>query len=85
MSSMVSIGGVTVDLNDPCAVLTELRKAQLAIATGESVAMTRFGQDEVRFTATSSARLDKLIVTYEGLCAKAQGRRNRFAARAIWI
>lgn len=84
MSSFVSIGDVSVDINDPCAVLTELRKAQLAIATGESVAMTRFGQDEVRFTAASSARLDKLITTYEALCAKSQGRRSRFAARVIW-
>lgn len=80
----VKIGGVVVDINEPCAVLRELRKAQIAIAIGESVSMTRFGEDEVRFTAASSARLDKLIATYEGLCVKTNGSRRRFAARVNW-
>lgn len=84
MSTTVSIGGVSVDINRPCDVLVELRKAQLAVATGETVSMTRFGQDEVRFTAASADRLDKLIATYEGLCAKSQGRRRRFAASVVW-
>lgn len=84
MSTMVIIGGVSVDISRPCDVLMELRKAQLTVATGESVSMTRFGQDEVRFTTANADRLDKLIATYEGLCAKSQGRRRRFAASVIW-
>lgn len=84
MTSIVTIGGVAVDINRPCDVLVELRKAQLSVATGETVSMTRFGQDEVRFTAASAERLEKLIATYEGLCAKSQGRRRRFAASVIW-
>lgn len=80
MNSMIVIAGVSVDINDSCAVLTELRKAQVVIATGGSVAMTRFGEDEVRFTAANAARLDRLIETYERLCDRSQGRRRRFAA-----
>lgn len=84
MSATVTIGGVSVAIGRPCDVLAELRKAQLKIATGESVAMTRFGEDEVRFTAASSARLDKLIETYERLCARCQGSRRRHAASVVW-
>lgn len=82
--STVTIGGVDVDINRPCDVLTELRKAQITIATGGSVSMTRFGDDEVRFTAASAARLDKLIETYEGLCDRSKGRRRRHAGAVVW-
>jgi len=84
MSSSLTIGGVIVDIDDPCAVLTELRKAELTIATGAAVSMTRFGEDEVRFTEASSSRLSALIEKYEGLCARKSGIRRRFAARIRW-
>jgi hypothetical protein len=84
MSSTVKIGGVSVDINDPCAVLTELRKAQLRVATGESVSMQRFGEDEVRFTPANMGRLETLIQTYERSCAAKSGHRRRFAATVRW-
>lgn len=84
MSATVRIGDVVVDIDRPCDILTELRKAQLIIATGESVSMTRNGEREVRFTAASAARLDKLIETYERLCARTQGRRRRHAGTVVW-
>ncbi|HEV7436978.1 MAG TPA: hypothetical protein VGO22_19250 [Pseudorhizobium sp.] len=84
MSSLVRIGSVSVDINDPCAVLTELRKAELTVATGGAVSMTRFGEDEVRFTDASSAKLAGLIAKYEGLCDRKCGRRRRYAARVRW-
>lgn len=80
----VRIGGITVDINNPCAVLAELRKVEIAIATGETVAMTRFGEDEVRFTEASGARLEKLIGTYERLCARASGQKPRSARVIRW-
>ena len=75
----VRIGKVTVDINDPCAVLTELRKARLVAASDKSVSMARFGDDETRWTEANLAGLKELISEYEGLCARASGRRRRFA------
>lgn len=76
----ITIGGVAVDIDDPCAVLTELRKAELRVAAGESVAMARFGEDETRFTEASASRLERLIARYEDLCARKTGHRRRHAA-----
>lgn len=84
MSSTIVIAGVSVDIENPCAVLAELRKAQIIVATGGSVAMTRFGEDEVRFTAASTARLDRLIETYQRLCDRSCGRQRRYAASVAW-
>jgi len=84
MSTMVMIGGVEVDIDKPCDVLRELKKAQLVIATGESVAMTRFDQDEVRFTAANGGHLEKLISIYQRECDKANGRMSGRARRVRW-
>ena len=80
MADMVTIGGASVDINDPCAVLTELRKAQIRVAAGEVVSMARFGDDETRWSAANADRLDKLIAQYEARCDRASGKRRRFAA-----
>ena len=53
----VQINGVSVDINNPCEIASELKKAELIIATGGGVAMTRFGDDEVRWSAANAARL----------------------------
>lgn len=84
MSGSVEIGGVSVNVNDPCAVVTELKKAQLVIATGGSVSMTRFGEDEVRFSAANLTALKSLIADYEAQCARKSGQRTRFASNIIW-
>jgi len=84
MSATVTIGGVDVDIDDPCAVLTELRKAEIIVAAGESVSMSRFGDEEVRFSAGSSRALSDLIARYEALCDRKCGRRRRFAKGVRW-
>lgn len=75
----VLINGVSVDIDNPCEVASELKKAELIIATGGGVAMTRFGEDEVRWSAANAARLRELIERYENECAASQGRRRRYA------
>lgn len=85
MSSTVVINGVSVDINDPCAVATELKKAELLVAAGAGVAMTRFGDDEVRWSAANVTRLRELIEHYEGKCAALDGRRRRFAKRMRFV
>lgn len=82
MSGTVEINGVSVDFADPCAIALELRKVELIIATGGAVAMTRFGDDEVRWSAANSEKLAQLIARYEGQCAAKTGRRTRYAKRA---
>ncbi len=84
MSSTMKIGGVEVDLNNPCDVLLELRKAQITVATGEAVSVARFGEDETRFTEANVAGLEKLITLYDGLCHRSQGKSYRQARTVRW-
>jgi len=84
MSEMVKIGGVEVSINAPCEIVTQLKKVRLTVVTGGSVAMTRFDQDEVRFTPASLPRLDAAIADYERQCAALSGKRTRYAARVSW-
>lgn len=84
MSNEMKIGGVTVDLDNPCQVLAELRKAEIAVATGETVSVARFGDDETRFAPASMSGLKGLIADYERKCGVAQGRRVRFAKSIRW-
>lgn len=81
----VVINGITVDINDPCAVVLELKKVELTIVTGGAVAMTRFGSDEVQWTAANLGRLRELIQRYEHDCAARSGRRPRYAKRMRFV
>jgi len=81
----VVINGVTVDIDDPCAVATELRKVELVIATGGSVALTRFGSDEVQWTRADIRGIRDLIARYEDKCAAASGTRRRYAKRMRFV
>lgn len=81
----VVINGVTVDINDPCAVVLELKKVELTIVTGGAVAMTRFGSDEVQWTAANLGRLRELIQRYERDCAARSGQRLRYAKRMRFV
>lgn len=77
----VTINGVTVDISDPCAVAVELKKAEIILATGGSVALTRFGSDEVQWTRANLADIQSLIRRYEAACAAKSGKRLRYAKR----
>lgn len=81
----VVINGVTVDIDDPCAVATELRKVELILATGGGVALTRFGSDEVQWTRARLADLQGLIQRYENACAAKSGERLRYAKRMRFV
>lgn len=77
----VSINGVMVDIDDPCAVVKELRKAELMLASGGGIVRARFGDDDVQFSSASLSALRDLTSRYEGLCAAKSGRRLRYAKR----
>lgn len=70
---------------DPCAEAARLRALYAAMVSGDGVALSRFGEDEVRFHKGDPVRLERLIAEYDRLCAISQGQapaRRRFAKRA---
>lgn len=85
MTSFVQIGDEQVDIEDPCAVVTALRKVELQLATGGGVVRARFGEDDVQFSAASMAALRDMIARYERLCAEKSGQRTRFARRIRFV
>ncbi|SMD18168.1 hypothetical protein [Rhizobium sp. RU36D] len=80
----VMIDGVEINIHDNCAILDALLKARFTLATGGTVARTRFGEDEVQFAEINPARLDDLIIKYEGLCDRSKGKRRRHAMSVGW-
>ena len=83
----VLINGVAVDDDDPCAIARELRKAELTLACGGAIVRSRFGDDEVQWSAANGARLRELIDRYERQCAVRSpfGKRGRFAKEMRFI
>lgn len=85
MPNMVTINDASVDMDDPCAMATALRKLELQVVTGSGVVMTRFGDDEVRWSAANLGRLRDLIDDYERRCNLKNGIRTRYAKRLRFV
>lgn len=86
MPTLIVIDGAQVDMDDPCAVVSALRAAELKIVTGGGLVMTRQGRDnEVRFDRSNLERLGELIQKYERLCEARSGRRTRYAKRMRFV
>jgi hypothetical protein len=67
---------------DPCAEATRLRAIRTAIATGDSVAQARFGEDTMAYFKADVALLEREIVRADKECAVQEGRapkRTRYA------
>lgn len=75
MADPFTIDGVEIDFDNPCAIASALRKAELTIATGGGVVMTRFADHEVRWSETNLVRLREMIMDYERRCNAQNGRR----------
>lgn len=86
MANMVNINGVSVDLDDPCAVAAELKKVELLVASGGGVARTRFGNDEVQWTGSNLTKLQPIIDRYQRACDIRNGVcRRRYAKRMRFV
>lgn len=85
MPTMVTINDTSVDMDDPCVMATELRKIELQVVTGAGVVMTRFGDDEVRWSNANLDRLRDLIGDYERRCNLKNGIRTRYAKRMRFV
>ncbi|WP_421998194.1 hypothetical protein [Roseovarius confluentis] len=70
---------------DPCQEAIELRQIKRDLVTGSAASVTRFGEDEVRYTKADLGRLDAMIAQADRECAVQNGerpKRRRFAMGA---
>lgn len=84
MTDKITINEVELSIDDPCAIVKQLKIAKLKVALGETVSMNRFGDDEVRFTEANLKGLETAIADFENQCALKQGKRRRSARRVFW-
>lgn len=85
MTDLIEIDGVEVDLDSPCEVVKALKKVEIKITIGGGVARTRFGEDEVQWSASNLNRLRDLIDDYQRRCDAASGVRSRYAKRLRFV
>ncbi|AVT76629.1 gpW family head-tail joining protein [Rhodopseudomonas palustris] len=85
MANLIVINGVSVDLDEPCAVVAALKRAEMEITLGGGVIAARFEDHEVSWTAANLSRLQDMIADYERKCAAAQGLRTRYAKRLRFV
>lgn len=87
MPNNVTIGGVTVDADDPCALYTVLYNERLKLITGGSIGEVQAGdanaQRRIRYNTASLSSLDAELARLKDLCGQSSGgRKARFAMRA---
>lgn len=79
MATMQKIGGIPVDIDDPCQVLNALGLIKTKIAAGENVEefsiQSPTTRETVRFTPAKPALLEQEIQRYDRLCKEKQGLR----------
>jgi len=86
VSTMIDIGGETVDLTKPCDMVLALKKQRLLVSLGRSVLIIRLGGEEVTYNRANLAKLDALIADYQRECDSATGKTRRGRARSIrWV
>lgn len=72
---------------DPCQEATRLRAIRTAIATGDTISQTRFGEDTMAYYKANLALLEQEIIRADNACAVKEGRRpkrSRYAIRGIF-
>jgi hypothetical protein len=80
----IKIAGVTVDIEDPCALYQALYIARLKLLAGERVEETEVQSPatrrRIRIAASSVGALDAELSALKAACdAKTSGRRGRYA------
>lgn len=81
----ITIGGVSVDTDDPCALYQALLGARLKMLAGESISEVSASDRSVRYNAwfSSLAALEAEINRQKDLCEQSTGGRpSRYAIRA---
>ncbi|MDG4895568.1 hypothetical protein P9272_18520 [Mesorhizobium sp. WSM4976] len=85
MPTMVTINGVAVDAEDPCALYQALYAVKLGILAGEHVEELQIQspvtRELMRVSSTSMAALDQELMRLSQACAAKTGGRVRYAKR----
>lgn len=81
--STVTINGVSVDMDDPCALYTALYAVKFKILAGEHVEeislQSPVSREMMRVSAANMAQLDKELMRLSAACtAKTTGKRARY-------
>ena len=80
----VTINGVIVDIDDPCALYQALYSAKLRLLAGEEVEETEIrspvSQNRIRVARANIGAIDAELMKLAAAChAKTSGKRARFA------
>lgn len=86
MPNMVTIGDVSVDADDPCALYQALYAAKVKLLAGERIEETEIRSPvtsrRIKVAVSNMAALDAELMRLSSACSAAQtGRRARYAKR----
>lgn len=83
MATMITIAGVTVDAEDPCALYQALYAAKLKLLAGERIEETEVRSpvthQRIKVSGTSIAALDAELMRLATACSAKNGKRSRYA------
>ncbi|AID18317.1 hypothetical protein [Rhizobium leguminosarum] len=89
MANMVTIGGVAVDADDPCALYQALYATKIRLLAGEEIDETEIRSPvthrRIKIARANIAALDKELALLKAACElKTTGNRTRYAKRIRW-
>lgn len=83
MPTMVKIGGVNVDQDDPCALHQALYAAKLRLLAGDRLeeveVQSPATRRRIRVAASNMAAIDAELMNLAAACSAKQGVRSRYA------
>lgn len=83
MQTLIKLGGVEVDAEDPCALYQALYAAKLKLLAGERVEETEVRSpvtlQRVRVSVANIAALDDELMRLAAACSAKKGKRARYA------
>ncbi|MDG4877642.1 hypothetical protein P9273_21300 [Mesorhizobium sp. WSM4935] len=85
MATLVTINGVAVDQDDPCALYQALYATKLRMLAGEHVEelsiQSPVTREQMRFSSANSKSLDAELMRLAAACTAKRGLRSRYAKR----
>lgn len=89
MATMVTIGGASVDQDDPCALYQALYAVKLKILAGDRIEEIEIrspvNQRRLRVAATNIKVLDDELMRLAAACSAKDGKRLRYAKRMRFV
>lgn len=84
--STIEIGGASVEIDDPCALLDALRKAYYRLVAGEAEVEVKYGSKSARFAVLGNqmSELRAAMADLEARCMAKNGIRRRGARTIRW-